>query len=716
MPDSFKSQNTAASARTIFPQGPTFTLDNFSSRDFIVKDFVEALSDTANPPSRRSLPANQPFDPKPYIRAFEQAQRRLDDLSADLELKENELSAAVRRAEAQHGSNTETLGRKLIETTERFQKLDLKLNSPSGEKMGGNTAVDTGRKLEELDRQRRRAFDAHFLIECWDEVSNRGELTLLENLRRSGTGEGKVRSAHIARQLLRISQRLDPRSWSLVNGTAKYTNEVVNGVLGASNRNTRVIIEKFSETLEKDLLKSFDDFYRRQNFEEMKNCAIVLQDFNSGASVMAAFVNQHQFFIERSQLVTEEVGGDQETWTRLSDPDAELPGIEPGLQSLIDEVKVVVQEESGIITRAFPYPEQVLGKFLQRVFQQSIQQRLEMVLEKANSESSLAYLRSLQAARSYLNALVEDLKAHGLTEHPDTISSQTSQVLDQQLEELFIPYFGGSSYIEKEKHNLEELYKSLLFKFEVFHSRRKKAPATYLASLIASAKEAADAYMKTLDLEKMSPTQKRVLLSVAGLKHGDKVQQDIEVSREDGHLSIFFAKRMLKWLAEGVGRGLELSGGNETPRDVAALLKMLLRIMGTNYVELALDAASDSAATAENAKREPDLSYFPQLRTATSILHLTITCIHTVLVPLAASSMTVRREMEMNTNVMINRMEDQINVIEQRTVDAALNWMTRLLSQQRRDDFRPREENLDSAILQLRTPVCLHQQLRLKIY
>jgi hypothetical protein len=32
--------------------------------------------------------------------------------------------------------------------------------------------------------------------------------------------------------------------------------------------------------------------------------ATVLQDFNGGASVIALFVNQHQFFIERSQLVT----------------------------------------------------------------------------------------------------------------------------------------------------------------------------------------------------------------------------------------------------------------------------------------------------------------------------------------------------------------------------------------------------------------------------
>jgi len=122
-----------------------------------------------------------------------------------------------------------------------------------------------------------------------------------------------------------------------------------------------------------------------------QECAVALRDFNDGGSVMALFVNQHQFFIDRSQLITEEVAGDDETyaspvktkyivpqtnsiyrWDRLADPDTEPPGVESSLQSLVDEVKLVVQEESFIIKRAFPYHDEVLVRFLQRVFQQSV--------------------------------------------------------------------------------------------------------------------------------------------------------------------------------------------------------------------------------------------------------------------------------------------------------------------------------------------------------
>ncbi|GFF37596.1 hypothetical protein IFM58399_04947 [Aspergillus lentulus] len=724
---SITPQSNPAS-RSIFPKGPNFTLSDFSSRDYIVKEFIEALSDSTTLNRRSTLgpgPGNQLFDPKPLIRAFEHAQRRLGELSGDLEIKENELSAAARRAEAQHAQNLGTLGRKLKQTIDSFQQLDTSLNGAGlsgGELPGatGNMAVETGRRLEELDRQRRRALDAHFLIQCWDGVSNRGEITLLENLRKSGTGEAKVRSAHIARQLLRISQRLDPRSWDELRAKKDdlYRNDDVSvddgtrGNVNGIHRNTREIIEKFSETLEKDLLKQFDDFYRKANFEGMRDCATVLQDFSGGASVTALFVNQHQFFIDRSQLVTEEVGGDLNSWEQLADPDAEPLKVEPSLQSLVDEVKVVVQEESAIIKRAFPFYEQVLGKFLQRVFQQSIQQRLEMVLEKANGISSLAFLRSLQSSRSYISGLVDDLKAHGLTEHPDPVSSQTALILDQQLEDLFVPYFVGSSYIERERRSLEELYTSLLFRFTTFHARRKRTATTFMASISKSGTEllssARDAYVNRLESSEFTPTQKKMLLQLAGLKdQSDSMKPtEIKLMERDGLPNITYAKRMLKWLAEAVGRGLELGATSETPKDVSALLSLLLSSMGEGYVEVCLDAVLESASSQESARAEPDFGYLTVVKSIISITNLMVMCIQTLLIPLATPSITIRREMEKKTNTATLRIEDKINAIEQKVIDTALMWISRLLSGQKKNDFRPKEGDNAAWLEMLHTPTC----------
>jgi hypothetical protein len=58
-------------SRALFPKGPSFTLEDFSNKDFIVRDFIDALAESAIPVNRRSGPAQQIFDPKPLIRTFE---------------------------------------------------------------------------------------------------------------------------------------------------------------------------------------------------------------------------------------------------------------------------------------------------------------------------------------------------------------------------------------------------------------------------------------------------------------------------------------------------------------------------------------------------------------------------------------------------------------------------------------------------------------------
>lgn len=65
-------ERNGSGSRALFPRGPSFTLDDFSNKDFIVRDFVDSLAESAVPVNRRSGPATQQaFDPKPLIRTFE---------------------------------------------------------------------------------------------------------------------------------------------------------------------------------------------------------------------------------------------------------------------------------------------------------------------------------------------------------------------------------------------------------------------------------------------------------------------------------------------------------------------------------------------------------------------------------------------------------------------------------------------------------------------
>lgn len=107
--------------------------------------------------------------------------------------------------------------------------------------------------------------------------------------------------------------------------------------------------------------------------------------------------------------------------------------------------------------------------------------------------------------------------------------------------------------------------------------------------MLASAR---DAYVERLDSSDLAPAQKSLLLRLAGLKDSEnaKTQTEIEATDDDGVLSVAVAKRMLRWLAETVGRGLELSGGNETAKDVYVLYNLLVVNMGEIYIQTALDA------------------------------------------------------------------------------------------------------------------------------
>jgi hypothetical protein len=161
---------------------------------------------------------------------------------------------------------------------------------------------------------------------------------------------------------------------------------------------------------------------------------------------------------------------------------------------------------------------------------------------------------------------------------------------------------------------------------------------------------------------------------------------------------------MLKWLAEGVRRALELGSGSDTPKDVSALLNLLLTSMGQVYIETALDAAADQATSQETSKMEPDMNYLPSLQPAITITNIMSRFINTVLIRLAESNTTVRRAMEIQTKSGVERIESKTNSIIRSTITVVLNWVTKLLVGQKKADFRPKDSDL---IETLQTGTCL---------
>lgn len=85
------------------------------------------------------------------------------------------------------------------------------------------------------------------------------------------------------------------------------------------------------------------------------------------------------------------------------------------------------------------------------------------------------------------------------------------------------------------------------------------------------------------------------------------------------------------------------------------------------------------------------------------------TCITMVLVPLASANVVIRCDMEKTSNMALDRTEEKLNTIMQRSIDVVITWITKLLARQPKTDFRPRDDALGAGawLEQLQTPVSI---------
>lgn len=527
----------------------------------------------------------------------------------------------------------------------------------------GTTAIQIGKTLDALAAQLTRAQASSRVVSTY--LSLRENDKVLNELRRR---KMSVEEAKFVRSLLQICRDVDIKG----------------------SQNTRGVVEKFSEQVERDVLADFDAAYREADTTTMSQCATILAGFNGGASVHRAFVNQHDFFIRRDRIESEDVLGSDEIWQVLPDPDAEPPGLEPSLVSLFRDIRKCVKDEFAMMNHIFPEPVTVKNMFLQRVFAQSIQARLEDVLSYAENTSTLAYLRTLQATHSIVEIIVESIKNLQSSTPEETISITVN--LETQQSDLFVPYLEGGRYLEKERKSLTELYSSLLYKFTKYHNdRRNQKTTNYFDRVVGKMSVGREegrvgALFRLAGLERKNG-------SVRDPRDSRQEEPEFEVSASDANLKVDAVKRMLKWHAEAIGRTVELTSGVEIARDALALMVLLFDFVARDYMETWLDRALDDLIAADT-RIEPEFLCFPGIRDATAISRLLYSYVDTVLIPLAGTNLSIRREMLQRQQSNTKRLDGKINALVQRTIDAVLNWFQSILSRQKKADYKPREEDM----------------------
>ncbi|KAF9247387.1 exocyst complex component Sec10-like protein [Melanogaster broomeanus] len=665
------------------------TLGTFEGK-FDVKDFVGSVSEKLITQSKIS---SEPFDPKPFIRNFEAAVDRLIAIRKDVQLKTEQLEKSVRIAEREYSKNMAELNNGFEGVGSSFATMESKLNEV------GRTAIRIGEKLESVHTERLRAQAAHNLIDYYNQFS-RGDTTRLDALKKEGK-DGRRQVAVILRRLTNVAKEVD---------------------LPIADK-TRENIDKYCEKFEKDMLYLFDKCYRKGDPKMMHHCAQTLLDFNGGASCVQVYVNQHDFFINK---IREHVDHYDPLWSTVSNPDESPPKTESGLIELFDEIRATMVQESQIVQAVFPNPPLVMQVFLQRVFAQSIQQYIEQLLNRGTSITDLAYLRILQLIHVETSTLVNDLKKHELPSMTTSRSSSldavefsksltnvpsashgitattVSAMLETAMEELFMPYTEGQKYLERENKSLTELYAILLSDFTQYHREKGK---TSMFDLLVDRLGAAAANT-TAGTSTTSAQAAAAIMRIGGMM-SDRAHERVSeepLREEDGILSVDTAEKMLRWHAEAVGRCVELSAQHDVPKCTFILLKVLAEAIANSYLEVAIETAFARIESAD-PKAEPSLQAFDVINSVDIICHLWQRYVSVALFPLAAASVTIRREMSVFNNQTVSRVEGAANNLLQRLTDAIVSWLSLQLAKQKKNDFKPRND--DQSFARVNTEPCV---------
>lgn len=372
-----------------------------------------------------------------------------------------------------------------------------------------------------------------------------------------------------------------------------------------------------------------------------------------------------------------------------------------------------------------------------------IQQHIESLVSRASTVSTLAVLRILHLSHSMCAKLVEDLKSLDVTLGGPVAGSSKmataptgpiATLLDQSLEEIFIPWLEGSRYLDSESKNLVELYAGLLSQFTHYHETVLKAKPNSLmnrvvnqlstsgggttnataqvassaaqaigkyANLFASSAQNAISGSKTPTSNAPTPPPRstsRLSMQLPGLptrqNSYDNTTEKMP-SPEDGVLDIELAERMMRWHAEAIGRVVELSPPAEVAKNVFALSKVLAEAIGRSFIDTALDSAL-ARLEQYDGRTEPELSVLTVLRPADLVCHLWQRYTSTALLPLATSP-AVRREMSTFNQHNTVRMENKANAVLQKAVDVIVLWLSYLLTKQKRNDFKPKNDELSFA-------------------
>ncbi|GAA5810506.1 hypothetical protein MFLAVUS_003928 [Mucor flavus] len=655
--------------------------ENVSTTDFIEQISASVIEQT------KSVGGNATFDPKPFIRTFESVLEELQHLKTRVQEQCNELENSTQSAELEYKRNITDLHGAFDDVYRSYDSLETRIGDV------GKTAIRIGEQLETIDKERSKASESRDIIEYFMEFQD-GNTERLDSLRQGGE-EGQLKTAIIGRRLSAVAKEVD------------------------NDKAATIAIEKFCESFEKEILEEFDKAYEEGDPRVMAHCAKVLFEFNGGASCVQIYVNQHEFFMSNMKIEEMDNVRDSEDNADLSNPNLLPPEVDTSLVKLYDDIRITVRREAGIISSVFPQPATVMQVLLQRIFAQSIQDHIELLLSKSKKYSHLAYLRTLASTHAETKRLIENLKFYcdkevSLKDAVDAnglvTSTSPDETLDRCMDDLFVPYTEGDRYLKKEIESLHELFGKIVSEF-LSAMQRRKMTSTRNQSVLTRTLNQISSSTSTGNL--LSPSVSSPAVNelsnspISGTNPFEKnargISPNIVTVDESGFtlLSSDAIMRILNIHAEAVIRCVELEDSQELLSSLRRIYNVLVDFIGQKYLDIAMDETLDDLTN----NKEPELACFAVIKSATDITQLMQKHFESAVLPLVISIPSTHRDMLTLKNGFMAALERKINIVLQKSIEGITYWLSELLGRQKKNDFKPKDEEV--AMMSMGTQPCM---------
>lgn len=641
--------------------------ENFERSDFSAKSFIEQLA--ANQEDGTPAADRDTLDPKPYIRTFESVLGELQNMQAQAKNDEKLAIERVRSAEIAHSRNIVGLNRANDDILEEFSALDLMVND-----IAASTSPLTDR-LERLSNQLEQINSVSYLVKCYLSFCLKNRCPELTKMWEEGSLKSRRQCANTVGQLQKLAKKVN------------------------YNEASQTEIDRFAEQIEIDLQEKFSTAHQLGDAISMRDSADLAYDFNGGDRIIQIFVNQHDFFINQDKLLSLDSldSGNKEHWKRLADPTADYSEFESQVELFAKDISDRVYFQLDIIRKVFQSTLNVSTVFLQRTFAERIQQRLEMLIQTAENISVLAYLRVLNVCYSKVGVLIKNIKESANRLELDA-DGALATLLDQNYTDMFAPYIEDGRYFEAEKKNVNEIMDDLITSINSYVSTRKLGKEQGLLGRLmdtntedkehddkdSSGKGRIGQFMKAVRLERTNSGKNVSAHSGTESPSTTPTTPVLDAHEfEKSDISAENVQKILKVLADAVGRNVELSSASDAKRNAAALFRIVLDTVLRKYIEVALDGA----ITVSGSVQDVSFSGLKTVSQACTSTQLVGVFIKSALLPVMTGAGPPQKETIELINSTTQRIEDKCNSVLLNTVDTVVVRINQSLNKQKKKDF-----------------------------